>query len=105
MRDIPNPKLYDEALAEITDGVRKDLLAQIDTLRLTAENEQLTLDKLLSEFSHCLETMERYTNNVRSDKYYLDRIFLESPIRKHLSVASDAACNWGFKQDFERDYE
>lgn len=89
MRDIPNPKLYDEALAEITDGVRKDLLAQIDTLRSVAEDERVDLDALLAKANRVLEHMQQYVDCVEGDKSRLDHLFLNSPIRKHFSLSAN----------------
>lgn len=84
----PNPRLYDEAVAELTVGVRQDLLAQIDTLSIAVEHEH-DLDALLREAERLLDHMRRYVERTQAVKDRLDDVFLESSLRQHFSLAAN----------------
>ena len=83
---LPKPRLYNETIAELTEGVRKDLLAQIDTLEVSATNPSNDLDILLREARTLLGHMQSYVNRMETAKERLDAVFLASPIRPCLSI-------------------
>ena len=83
---LPKPRLYNETIAELTEGVRKDLLAQIDTLEVSATNPSNDLDILLREARTLLGHMQSYVNRMETAKERLDAVFVASPIRPCLSI-------------------
>ena len=90
-KPLPKPRVYEETIAEVIVGVRKDLLAQIDTLEVAVQNESYDLDTLLFEAQTLLNHMGIYINNRRLAKNQLDSVLLSSPLRMYLSLSDKPA--------------
>ena len=88
-KSLPKPWLYNLTIAELTEGVRKDLLAQTDCLIASATNPSNDLDILLREARTLLGHMQSYVNRMETAKERLDAVFLASPIRPCLSIEDE----------------